>query len=152
MRITIPGPRSAPTAAHGAADTTTYTNNLQFSSEWDSAIATIWMYHADSKDGGSGYYLSNLNLLKDGGDVPVPAEQIPSYKGVSDSWSIAFMDVNGHLWCTESLFGFNIPNQTGPNDIEVVFTGSTSQMKGNTVVITMQDGKTTKSIPLVWFG
>lgn len=30
--------------------------------------------------------------------------------------------------------------------------GSSSQMKGNAVVITMQDGKTTKSIPLVWFG
>lgn len=131
---------------------TSYTNTLQVNSEWAVPIYAVWIIHNDSVSGGMPFSLGSVNLVKDGPDLPTPGWTLTTYSGHPDTWAVAFLDVNNNLFCTDFLFTANVPNKSGPNDIELTLSGAPVGGALNQVTFVWQDGSSGGSFPLSWRG
>lgn len=130
--------------------TTKYTNSLQFSSEWSRPITTIWMLHIDATDGGTNYFLTGLDLVKDGPDLPAVPLSIPSWSGKPDTWRLAFLDADNNLFST--TFSANVPNQSGPGEIEITISGAPINGATNVVTLAWQNQGASGPFPLALLG
>jgi hypothetical protein len=129
---------------------TTYSNTLQFASEWQFQINSIWMYHSGNSSDSNGVAYTNCNLVPDGPDYPVNGTSISSTSGVRDYWNVAFVDLWGNLYCTANSFHSDVPNNNSSQEIEFTFGYDSN---GNPQLsITWQDGSSGGTFPMYLYG